>query len=330
MATYQIINNSEIDADSPITASLMARLRDNPEAVREGDPTSPGSYVAGFRVGGGGEDDAVAMPTLAGFYAYNSLVDTVGGPLPIGLVIRVAGGVDLSGQTFDLTGFVSLAAGTRFDGLTPFIRAAAGSPGYNTGVGAGGDGLVQYGGLRSIMRANAGGVGGGSGAPIIPPGGGGGGGGAWGSGGAGDGTSGTLNNALGGSSGGGVLIIAEGDVDLSNTTWNGFGGDGSVSGTAGAGGGGAGSVRVICGGILDVTGAVFNFAGGNGGNTNTDGGGGGGGLVVGYGTAIAGAPTVDVAGGIGAGSAINGGNGFTEFVALALNQIRALVWSGPS
>lgn len=34
--TYNVISNSEIDADSPITTSLMTRLRDNPVAIAEG------------------------------------------------------------------------------------------------------------------------------------------------------------------------------------------------------------------------------------------------------------------------------------------------------
>jgi len=38
---YDPILNSEIDAESPITESLVTRIRDNPEAVHAGDPTVP-------------------------------------------------------------------------------------------------------------------------------------------------------------------------------------------------------------------------------------------------------------------------------------------------
>lgn len=41
MASYSPIANTEIDPESPITASLLARLRDNPLAIQQGDATAP-------------------------------------------------------------------------------------------------------------------------------------------------------------------------------------------------------------------------------------------------------------------------------------------------
>ena len=41
MATYTAIQNSEVDPESPITSSLMLRLRDNPLAIAEGSPDAP-------------------------------------------------------------------------------------------------------------------------------------------------------------------------------------------------------------------------------------------------------------------------------------------------
>ena len=41
MATYDEIQNSEVDAESPITESLATRWRDNPEAVHEGHSSVP-------------------------------------------------------------------------------------------------------------------------------------------------------------------------------------------------------------------------------------------------------------------------------------------------
>jgi len=41
MTTYTAILAGEIDSDSPITDTLLARLRDNPIAIAEGDATVP-------------------------------------------------------------------------------------------------------------------------------------------------------------------------------------------------------------------------------------------------------------------------------------------------
>lgn len=41
MATYTTLPDSALDADSPITESLMLALRDNPLAIQEGDATAP-------------------------------------------------------------------------------------------------------------------------------------------------------------------------------------------------------------------------------------------------------------------------------------------------
>jgi hypothetical protein len=51
MTTYTAIADSEIDVDSPITDSLIERLRDNPIAITEGATGAPkiqtGAYQAG-------------------------------------------------------------------------------------------------------------------------------------------------------------------------------------------------------------------------------------------------------------------------------------------
>ena len=41
MTSYVAVSNGEIDADSPITADLMSKLRDNPIAIAEGASTVP-------------------------------------------------------------------------------------------------------------------------------------------------------------------------------------------------------------------------------------------------------------------------------------------------
>ena len=41
MPTYTAIPNTQIEPEAPITSELMTLLRDNPLAIREGDPTAP-------------------------------------------------------------------------------------------------------------------------------------------------------------------------------------------------------------------------------------------------------------------------------------------------
>ena len=41
MATFVTLPDTDLDANSPITESLMLALRDNPIAISEGDPTAP-------------------------------------------------------------------------------------------------------------------------------------------------------------------------------------------------------------------------------------------------------------------------------------------------
>ncbi|MDA0780681.1 MAG: hypothetical protein PQ612_06065 [Rickettsiales bacterium] len=41
MTTYTTINNTDIDVDSPVTTSLMNKLRDNPIAITEGASGAP-------------------------------------------------------------------------------------------------------------------------------------------------------------------------------------------------------------------------------------------------------------------------------------------------
>lgn len=54
MTSYITINNSEIDPDSPITADLMAKFRDNPLAIGEGATGAPRIYGQGIARYGNG------------------------------------------------------------------------------------------------------------------------------------------------------------------------------------------------------------------------------------------------------------------------------------
>lgn len=57
MTTYTAINNTEIDAESPVTEELVTRLRDNPLAIGEGATGAP-------RIRGAGIARPQDLPTL--------------------------------------------------------------------------------------------------------------------------------------------------------------------------------------------------------------------------------------------------------------------------
>jgi len=50
MTSYNAIVSGEIDADSPITADLMSKLRDNPIAISEGSSGAPKVLKAALNV----------------------------------------------------------------------------------------------------------------------------------------------------------------------------------------------------------------------------------------------------------------------------------------
>lgn len=41
MTAFTSITNAQVDAESPVTTTLLTALRDNPTAIAEGDPTAP-------------------------------------------------------------------------------------------------------------------------------------------------------------------------------------------------------------------------------------------------------------------------------------------------
>ena len=59
MPAYNPIANSEVDPESPLTSSLMIRMRDNPLAIQEGDPTAPRIQTAAYA------DASVTLAKLA-------------------------------------------------------------------------------------------------------------------------------------------------------------------------------------------------------------------------------------------------------------------------
>jgi len=63
MTTYTTINNNEVDADSPITESLLTRLRDNPIAITEGATGAP-TIQAGALANGCVRSDTFAAGSI--------------------------------------------------------------------------------------------------------------------------------------------------------------------------------------------------------------------------------------------------------------------------
>lgn len=49
MTDYNPIGNNEVDPESPITSSLMIRLRDNPIAIAEGDASAPSIQTPAYQ-----------------------------------------------------------------------------------------------------------------------------------------------------------------------------------------------------------------------------------------------------------------------------------------
>lgn len=66
MTSYIAINNSEVDPDSPITADLMTKLRDNPIAVFTDDASVPADLKLGMRLLGTLTTTSGASQTLSG------------------------------------------------------------------------------------------------------------------------------------------------------------------------------------------------------------------------------------------------------------------------
>lgn len=94
MTTYIAISNPEVAPDAPITTSLMTRLRDNPLAIQEGDPTAPSISMAAIAQGGKGADGALVNGTTltgAGWFDFSSITLTTAKTIPFISFLRAAG-----------------------------------------------------------------------------------------------------------------------------------------------------------------------------------------------------------------------------------------------
>lgn len=118
MTTYTAIANAEIDADSPVTTTLMQAMRDNPIAIAEGSADAT-VVAAGWHpydmvnVGDGndgtiydaatdGTVSTVSTPAFVDGYEYMLVFETVGGtnsPAALELALYVDGAASYSYTT---------------------------------------------------------------------------------------------------------------------------------------------------------------------------------------------------------------------------------------
>jgi len=112
MATYTTISASEIDADSPITDTLLQRFRDNPIAITEGASGAPRNQATSLNTATNtltGSIPATSEVTLTlGGYAFFPAVSMTGGSADLGISGAAADGpqirlVNPTGSTVSYT-----------------------------------------------------------------------------------------------------------------------------------------------------------------------------------------------------------------------------------
>ncbi len=331
---YIEILDSEIDPNSPITTTLMTKLRDNMLAIIGGGVDAPNMEPGLLNIGGSRADGTLTnawAPTEAGYFDFESDEPSTlssGRTLPFFTYVRHQGDLEISAaQTLDTMTRAEVLAAEAF-GASP---AGRGGDDDGTGVAyasGGGGGHHANGGSAGVRDGGFGGGGGdttevggyrGFGRPLtsllrwwiskrIPMGNTG-----------GDKTSGGDY----GKAGGVFVLVVEGDLDMTGGTISANGGNGS-----GAGGGGAGgTIIILCTGT--ITGGTFNANGGDAGGLQ--GGGGSGGAIALVASAFSGSQVFAHAGGDGGHggghpSGNTGGAGYDVSVTLAPELLRGLFW----
>lgn len=309
---YVDIDPTDYVTGTSIGFETFRALITNPIAMGQGADDAPRISRRAIAPGGAEIDgafiDGTSAPTGPGFYEYESLVLTAAKTFPFISMLRVAGDSSLANT---LTISAVTAANRRTAAAFSAINGEDGitygnSPGGGAHAGAGGSGTTASGGsaigLSGTKRSwlnlvpSLGGTGGVSAA----------------------------NSPTAGLGGGCLILIVQGDLDLTGGTITADGTNASEDGVAGAGGGAGGCIIVICTGTL--TGGTFNARGGAGdGDSGYRGGGGGGGRVHLIASAFAGTQTINIGGGSGPGSATNGASGFSETETLTEAQINGLL-----
>lgn len=161
---YSVILDSEIDAESPITESLMTRLRDNTLAFAQESftvLTGSGNYAVPadvtklkvLLVSGGGGGSGSSSTTSGGGGGGGRVVETFHTVTPLASLAFVCGGGG-AGGAFNTIG--TDGSSTTFDGLV----SAGGTGGLVAALGGGNDPAGAGSGGASSMRAYCGGSGG--------------------------------------------------------------------------------------------------------------------------------------------------------------------------
>ena len=144
MASYIAINNSEIDPDSPITADLMTKFRDNPLAVFTKDATVPASLRVGYNLLGRVATTSGSSLTLSGLDLSNStfLVLTLEGVSSSVINANLLFGGVIVGQFFSTSAtqtWTGMATVSLFNGITTGVStntaaglSIVGNSGYTT------------------------------------------------------------------------------------------------------------------------------------------------------------------------------------------------------
>ncbi len=312
--TYTEITDAEIDPSKPGKQNLFQRLRDNFIAAFQGAAGAPGINRAAIEAGSSGADgNWIYTTTLTGlgFFEPESIVITAPATWPGVVIARVNDDVTIS-STLTLTPVTAaLAEVARFHmGGVKGNDGTAGAGGAGNGggggahVGSGGTGVTGVSGTGIAvsgtryswmnMRPRTGGRGGDTGV------------------------------ALGGDGGPCLILIVDGDIDLTGATINCNGaGTNDVTNTGGAGAGG--TIILICTGTITGVGATLNAHGGAVNTVIGRGGGGGGGYIAMVASAYATAPTTDVTGSTGGNPANTAGSGTVETVTLTEAEIRSIL-----
>ncbi len=293
---YLDIPDSDIDPESPINYSLLARLRDNLLAVIGGGLDAPSMQTSLIAPSGSGQDGALSNSFV---FASPGYYDAEGGTISSALTLpevtflRVRGNLTITGS---LTLQRDLSTPER---LYNFLDVIMG----NSGTEGGGGGGVGSGGAGTRGGSVAGaGFGASQFSNMLRP---------WMAkrmivgGNGGDGDSGTDRRG-----GGAIFLIVDGDLDMTGGSIvcageNGY--DPAIDAYSGSAGG---TIIVVCTGT--ITGGTYNASGGDGINSSDNTGAGGGGLVLLVAEAFAGSRTIDVTGGVTSGYAPgSAGNGYS-------------------
>lgn len=322
--TYVPITDLQLAPEAPWTSSLAKQMRDNMISVIQGGAGAPRMGPGLLSIGGGMADlvltDAWA-PTLAGHYDFESDGPTeiiTPATWPWFVWLRVLGDVEIS-TTITMDG-IDDALAALLPSFGGFSGASAGSGNIAGQASSGGGSLGAGGAGFNHTDTLAGGLGTTSlfrrwarPQPLF------------------GGRGGTAVNGSRAKGGGCLILMVDGNLDMTGGTLDCSGKAGTNDGTGAGGAGAGGSLFVYC--SKQITGGTFKANGGVAGSevsgTNTGGGGAGAGYVGVVAKTYGGTQTLQAngsAGGSGGGnSGTAGNNGVTEKITLSDEFINALV-----